>query len=139
MPSRSRRPDSLRALCAQPAADDGVDPRDDKRRRAHELEKPDRKLRQLCKQVARTLQLTLAALPDTAACLGLQVQSVDPAPNAGRLCAVIAVADPTQRAHVETVLQHRAGDLRADVAAAITRKRAPELAFHVIVTGAAHE
>ena len=132
MPSRKRKEDDPRALCAHLYPDDGIDPRDDKRRDARTERKADRKLYQLCKQVAQTLQLALGALPQAEVMAGVFVQEVRPAPHAGRLCALIAVPCPQQRAAVAAILERHSGRLRAEVAAAITRRRAPELTFEVI-------
>ena len=135
MPSRKRKEDNLRALCAHVYPDDGVDPREDKRRDAKCEKKPDRKLQQLCKQVAQTLQLALGALPQADALVGVSVRDVRPAPNAGRLCAVIAVPDPRRREEVAAIVQRHGGRLRGEVAMTITRRRAPELTFEVLVEG----
>jgi len=135
MNSRKRRLDALRALCAELHPDDGVDPRDEKRRAARVERKNDHKVWQLCKQVAHTLHLALGALPDADALAGVIVQAVEPAPNAGRLRVTFAVADPRQIPEVSAVVERHAGRLRAEMAAAITRRRAPELVFAVVAGG----
>jgi ribosome-binding factor A len=65
----------------------------------------------------------------------LQVMSVDPAPDASQLVVTVRAGlpgeslDPTDvLAHLERVM----GKLRYEVAAAITRKRAPKLIFRVL-------
>lgn len=135
MSSRKRNEEDLRALCAQLYPDDGVDPREDKRGDARNERNPDRKLRQLCKQVAQTLQLALGGLPQADALVGVSVWGVSPAPNAGRLCVVIAVPDPRWREEVAAIMRRHSGRLRSEVASAITRSRTPELTFEVIVEG----
>ncbi len=135
MPSHKRNEEDLRALCAQLYPDDGVDPREDKRRDAECERRTDRKLRQLCKQVAQTLQLALGGLPQADALAGMSVWDVSPAPNAGRLCVVIAVPDPGRREEIAAIMRQHSGRLRSEVASAITRSRAPELTFEVIVEG----
>lgn len=139
MPSRKRKEDDLRALCAHVYPDDGVDPRDDKRRAVTHDRKTDRKLLQLCKQVGQALHLALGELPQTDVVTGILVQSVEPAPHGGRLRVTIAVPNLQQRAPVAALMQRHAGRLRAEVAAAITRRRAPELTFEVVVEGVACE
>jgi len=59
----------------------------------------------------------------------LFVEDVSPAPHCGHL--LVHVAIPADRAIAEALgaLQRDAGRLRAEVAAAIARKRAPELSF----------
>jgi ribosome-binding factor A len=133
MPSPQRKRDDWRALCAHLYPDDGVDPRDEKRRHAANKPKTDRKTRQLCKQVQRTLQLALGALPPAESLIGVTVWNVTPAPNASRLHVVMAVPVPSRAAEVAAVVRHHAGRLRAEVAAAITRRRTPELTFEFTV------
>lgn len=138
MPSHKRRNvGALRALCAQPDEDDGIDPREDRRRALAAGHKPDRKIWQLCKQVAQTVQLAMGALPQAGTLAGVTVQTVTPAPHAGRLRVILTVPDAQQQAAVLAVVQRHAGRLRSEVAAAITRRRAPELTFDVIVAGGA--
>lgn len=135
MPSRKRNERKLRALCADVHPDDGLDPRDDRKRDALNSTKPDRKLRQLCKQVERTLHLALADLPQADALAGVTVREVTPAPDAGRLCAVVAVPDPDRRDPVLAVLRAQRARLRSEVATAISRRRVPDLTFVVVVEG----
>ncbi len=136
MQSRKRNKPDLRALCAQPYPDDGLNPRDDKRRRGvAEHRGADRKLQQLCKQAARTLHLALGALPDADRLAEVAISTVYPAPHAGRLRCVLTVPDPERREEVAAVVGRHAGRLRAELAAAITRRRAPELVFEVVVEG----
>ena len=139
MNSRKPRTNDPRPLCAETGPDDGVDPRHEKRRELARTRKPDRKLDQLCKQVAQDLQLSLSALPKAGEMVGVTVQAVVPAPNAGRLRVVLAVPDPQRHTEVAAIVQRSAGRLRAEVAAAISRRRAPELVFEIIVEGGDHE
>ena len=140
MPSGKRHKDDLRAVCAQLFEDDGVDPREDKRKDAKaNMEKPDRKLWQLCKQAARTIELSIASLPQADELTGVTVHSVTPAPNAGRLHVNLLATQGTSRAAIEAVIERYESRLRAEVAAAITRRRAPELTFLVIEESKDHE
>jgi len=132
MSSYLRRDEALRAWCAQTHADDGVNPKDDKRRQNKSDSKADRKLQQLCKQVSQILELELASLPCAPLLSQTAVVAVMPAPNAGRLNVLVGVHDPAMRTKIELALQQHAGRLRMSVATAITRKRAPELVFTVI-------
>lgn len=63
----------------------------------------------------------------------LMVVSVRPAPHSGRLLVTVAAptADVTDRAITLERLRRAAGHLRAAVAAAVNRRKAPELAFEV--------
>lgn len=139
MTSRKRKNHSLRALCAQFYPDDGVDPRTSTRHGADDRSKPDRKLRQLCQQVAHTLQLALGALPHAEMLAGVYVEKVVPGPHAGRLRAVVTVPDPQRRAEIAHTFAEHSRRLRSEVATAITRRRAPELVFEFVVEGGAHD
>ena len=100
----------------------------------------DHKTAQLCRQVFQALCMALGDCGDDVL-RGLLVHDVDPAPNAGRLLVRVgfsAVSEPIGVAEVMSRLEQAAGFLRREVAAAITRKRAPELMF-VLVAGSAGE
>ena len=114
---RSASADELAKLCGEPGPGDGVDPRDELRpvRRRGQ----DRKTLQLCAAVARVLVQSIDG----------HVVSVDPAPNAGRLLVTVETDDDP--AAVRTSLDAARGRLRSEVAAAIHRKKAPELTFAV--------
>ena len=97
--------------------------------------KPDYKTAALCKQVRRALALALSGECGDPVLQDLIVEEVLPAPNAGRLLARVRFR---ARAGAPSVvdLYQRLGAvekmLRASVAQAIARKRAPELAFELI-------
>ncbi|MDR3632207.1 MAG: ribosome-binding factor A [Isosphaeraceae bacterium] len=125
----------LRHLCAEQDATDGVDPRDDQRSTSRK--RSDRKQRQLCGQVAETLSYVLSGRDADASLSQIQVFSVVPAPDAGRLLVTVAPLpgerlDPTV---VLDALERASGRLRDEVATAVTRKRAPLLAFRVALPG----
>ena len=117
--------------------EDGADPRrfHDRRLRlrAGKSRGPGRKALQLCGQVKDALAGIFAGLSD-GVLRDVAVVSVEPAPNTGRLMVTVAVpspADATDRAAAADHLGRAVGKLRADVAAAICRRHAPELAFRV--------
>jgi ribosome-binding factor A len=121
----------LLSLCAEVDPDDGIDPKEffgrgDSRRRS------DRKVRQLCSQVAETLSYVLAGECDDDLLRSLQIVQVEPAPDSSRLLVIVrldplnAIVDPRR---VLDRLKMVAGKLRCEVARAITRKRAPKLTF----------
>jgi ribosome-binding factor A len=89
----------------------------------------ERKTRQLCRQVQRALNLALAVRGTDSNLSDLYVEEVSPAPHCGHL--LVHVAIPLGRPAGETLgaLRREAPRLRAEVATAITRKRAPELSF----------
>jgi ribosome-binding factor A len=94
----------------------------------------DRKTLQLCKQVARTLSCVLGGELGDDVLLGLLVDTVEPAPDASRLCVtVVATAPGASEAALREHLARARGQLRAAVAQSIHRKRVPELTFLVVV------
>lgn len=93
-----------------------------------------RKARQLCRQVADTLDLVLGDCRDERL-QALHVTSVVPAPHSSRLLVTVAVdlpSDRFDRQEILDLLDQQAGRLRAEIAASIHRKRVPTLAFHVV-------
>src|SRR5690606_31526860 len=66
---------------------------------------------------------------------GLYVDSVDPAPDSSRLLVSVAPLDPGDQTPSDvylTKLMAVSGKLRSEVAASISRRKTPELAFRVI-------
>lgn len=89
---------------------------------------------QLCKQVERSAAFTLASVCESDALVGAAVASVAPAPDAGRLMVIIALASGMGLQDVneaKAVLLRAAGAFRAEVGRAVHRKRVPELVFEV--------
>jgi ribosome-binding factor A len=115
------------------ADDHGIDPSmffEDARNDA----RGERKVQQLCREVERTLSCALGACSDDQL-RNLVVVSVDPAPDGSRLLVSLASAVGTLDVDVGVLLkrvQDVRGFLRSEVAAAIQRKRTPELAFQII-------
>src|SRR5262249_41871944 len=94
-----------------------------------------RKACQLSRQVAVTLDEVLAECGDLVL-QGLHVLSVAPCPDASRLLVTVTPVDgrPGTALPPEAVLDHlqRAnGHLRCGVAAAVTRRRAPQLIYRL--------
>jgi ribosome-binding factor A len=122
----------LLSACDEIRSDDGVDPRYFFRERSEK--KPNRKTLQLCGEVARTLGYALAWEVGDDLLRQLQVESVIPAPDSSRLlvtvslCAALTTLLPEQ---LLERLQRVTGKLRAEIAAAIHRRRVPELTFRV--------
>lgn len=101
----------------------------------------DRKTKQLCRQVFQAISLALAGECDDEVLRELTVESVTPAPNASRLLVCVALpparpgeTPPTPGKVMEHLSLHSAR-LRRSVAAAVTRKRAPELTFLPVLPG----
>jgi len=88
-----------------------------------------RKTQQFCRQVQRALNMALAdsSLPDMDC--DLFVDEVSPGPDCGHLLVHIAVQEGYSVVDAVSVLRRETPRLRSEVAMAIARKRAPELAF----------
>lgn len=121
----------IQELCGQPGPEDGIDPRDLLRKAARK--KGGRKAHQLCAQVAQALDYAFAAVCDDDLLRDLLVVAVQPAPDESRLLITIgsAVAASCEPAQILARLQYLQGTLRSEVAAAIHRKKVPELTFCV--------
>ncbi len=138
-PWHKRKPSKqqIELVCAEVGPEDGIDPRYVRREPSHRH--GSRKTLQLCKQVERALSLALASEFDDPALRDLQVLSVEPAPNSARMLVTVSLspsADPIHPTQVVAHLSRASGKLRCEIAAAIHRKKTPELAFCVIAPGA---
>jgi hypothetical protein len=138
---RSPSHEEVHRLWSAPGEEDGQDLHRHNRRKGHR--KPndaqsgrlERKVCQLCRQVAETLDEVLADCGD-GVLRGLRVATVVPCPNASRLLVTVTPLDgrmlPEPGAKV--VMDHLAkasGHLRYEIAASITRKRAPLLFYRL--------
>jgi hypothetical protein len=90
---------------------------------------------QLCRQVAETLDEVLADCGD-GILRGLRVATVVPCPNASRLLVTVAPIDGrlTPEAGPKVVMDHlerASGHLRYEIAASVTRMRAPLLFYRL--------
>ncbi len=127
---RIRRKDLLSG-CSDVGPDDGLDPRYDRR---GEPTLGDRKQLQLCGQVARTLSSLFSGELGDEALRDLLVESVVPAPSSARLLVTVGLAPTATPVAPELIaarLEKARGLLRAEVAAAVVRRRAPDLVFRV--------
>ncbi|HOB74556.1 MAG TPA: ribosome-binding factor A [Phycisphaerae bacterium] len=126
-PRKTERP-----LCAQLHEDDGIDPKEYFRASPHRRD--DRKTRQLCKQVYRTLSCLLAGQFGDPVLQDLSVQAVEPAPDASRLLVTVRLTTLRGQVSPEHVLASLArvrGALRCEVAASVRRRKAPELVYRL--------
>lgn len=134
----SRR--EMQSLCGEIREDDGIDPklffRPMRRNRDNR-----RKAQQLCCQVADTLNLALSG-ESSDALRDLRVAAVWPAPDTSQLLVLLTGAfdgvelDPQM---ARAALAAAAGRLRSEVAAAVTRKRAPKLLFELVSNDVSRE
>jgi ribosome-binding factor A len=139
MPPRRPPRTRLRTLCAEVSPEDGTDPRD--WLKGLRGTKPDRrKARQLCAQVAEALTLLLAAEPDNVL-RDLDVVAVEPSPDTKQLLVTVRALPGTaaDTAAILDALARASGRLRAEVASAITRRRAPLLIYRVMTEGTGSE
>ena len=124
--------------CAEPGPDDGLDPRFDFRRELRPS--VNRKALQLCREAERTLSAVLAGECADGLLRDLVILSVVPAPHTGRLLVTVALPASAEGVTAEQVrarLGQAAGKLRGELAAAVRRRKAPELAFRVVTLDAA--
>jgi len=89
----------------------------------------ERKARQFCRQVQCVLNLALADRHADDGLNELFVEDVSPAPHCGHLLVHVVIPAERRVTDALSALRRDASRLRAEVAAAITRKRAPELSF----------
>ena len=90
-----------------------------------------RKDLQLCRQVFDALTYALADIEDLMI-LDLALASVVPAPSAARLqVTLVPVHDNVDPEEALARINEVADELREEVAAEVTRKRAPELVFRI--------
>lgn len=118
------------AVCDELHEDDGIDPR---RFFRPEKTHDNRKAHQLCKQVERTLNLVLAACHDDVL-RDLLVDSVVPAPDSSRLLVTVQPGPQALAVRIDEVhqrLERVRPFLRQQAAAAVCRKKAPDLVFEV--------
>ena len=134
--------EEIHRYCASLGEGDGEDPHTHKRPQAYRRRRPsgpgthgrpERKVCQLCRQVAETLDEVLADCGD-GVLRGLRVASVVPYPNASRLLVTVAPVDGRMApdAGPKVVMEHlerASGHLRYEIATAVTRKRAPLLVY----------
>jgi ribosome-binding factor A len=122
----------LHSACDVPGPGDGLDPRLERKEESPRVK--NRKALQLCGQVAETLGLVLAGECDDDLLRDLLVESVVPYPTSVRLLVTllpaVSAAGVSAAQYLERV-QRVQGKLRAEVARAIHRRKAPELLFRV--------
>ncbi len=122
----------MKQLCKEIREDDGVDPREFKKR--EQKRNYARRDRQLCAEVRRCLDLVLPEIMIQSGISVCEVLSVNPAPDISRLMVVVGV-DVEHLAVASQVLGLLKGRIRTDVAQAVHRKKAPDLSFEVVPSG----
>lgn len=132
MSSKKKRRLPSRPPCREPGSDDGIDPRY-YFRPASDDRRADRKVLQLCAQVAKAVRLTLDGALDDERLHALEVVRVEPAPDARRLRVILGLGagPPAPIEGLQACLRRAAPRVRQAVAQAIHRRRAPDLVFEV--------
>jgi ribosome-binding factor A len=133
MSRRRQKADEFAKLSADSSPEDGTDPKDFHAKPWDAPKQAGRKAKQLCAQVRDALREALAACGDPAV-QAATVLAVEPAPHSGRLRVLLGAPTDVGRAAVEAGVTRAASRLRAEVAAAISRRYAPELVFEVVET-----
>lgn len=98
----------------------------------------DRKTRQLCAQVQRTLAFLLESEISDDCLQGLFVESVRPHPSASCLLVVLRQWDPHRLFDLRSVVSRLAevkSYWRSEISGAINRKKTPDLVFQVLLAG----
>lgn len=136
MTRQKRITDDMSQYRAAVDADDGADPREFFKKEGFS-DRTGRKSHQLCAQVFDTLSQLIGGESADDVLQSLTVLDVAPAPDSSQL--LVQVGPLTSEVTLTTVevtaaLDRAAGWLRTEVAAAITRKRAPRLAFRYVPT-----
>jgi len=98
-------------------------------RRDSASRRAEHKTRQLCRQVQRALNLALAERGADPNLDQVYIDDVTPAPSCGHLLAHFVAPSDHSLLDVLASLRHETPWLRAQVAAAISRKHPPELSF----------
>jgi ribosome-binding factor A len=122
----------LLSFCAAVGPEDGGDPRDFFKKPAGPV--TNRKALQLCGQIMRTLSLVLGECGDDVL-REMAVESVQPAPNSARLLVTLSPPNGVDEATALGHIDKASGLLRREVAAAIHRRKTPELTFRVATRG----
>jgi ribosome-binding factor A len=133
MGSDKRMREILREHCAEVGEDDGLNPRDD-HKGGGSRRNESRKARQLCRQVAETLDWVLSGDSPDDVLRSLRVAAVEPAPFSSRLLVTVVADLPADQADPRLILerlQQHTGRFRSEVAASINRRKVPTLVFQV--------
>ncbi|MHC4512654.1 MAG: ribosome-binding factor A [Planctomycetota bacterium] len=94
----------------------------------------DRKTRQLCAQVRRTLSHFLCLEARDQVLQSLLVESVQPAPDATHLAVVVSVPKDLELPQEDILarLTKVKGVLRSELAQAVSRRKVPDLSFQLV-------
>ena len=131
-----------RDVCASLGEDDGV-PLDDLKKQDTQRKTDrggDRSTRRLCAHTMRTIRLSLLADCHDADLQALDVQSVEPYPDAKRLLVTLVPMHQCDDLNaLQLKVQAVAHLLRYAVARSMSRKRTPQLSFIVVPNTGVHD
>jgi ribosome-binding factor A len=125
---------ALQSGCSEIGTNDGLDPRLEKRGGPPQ-KVANRKALQLCGQVQETLAGVFAGETGDDVLRDLVVESVVPAPTSARMLVTVYQGPSGVGLSTAEVYEHLTqvqGLLRSEVAAAIHRRKVPDLIFRVI-------
>ncbi len=106
----------------------------DYRRRSRDR-RNENKVGQLCRQVQKTIQMSLGGECHDEVLQRLLVEAVQPAPDAGRLVVQVSFVTGAVAVPLHELLQRLEAVrpwIRREVARSIVRKRAPEIVFQLV-------
>jgi ribosome-binding factor A len=125
MTSRKQWLKEVASLCEEIRPEDGIVPR----KPSHANKTGHRKTYQVCKQAEKTLNLVMAGDCVEPILRDLIVSAVEPYPDASHLLVLVESQVVLDEEEVLAALLRAKGRLRAAIATAINRKRAPLISF----------
>jgi len=126
MTSRKEWLKEVASLCEEVRPEDGIAPR----KRSHANTQRHRKTYQVCKQAEKTLNLVMAGDSVEPILRDLIVCAVEPNPDSSHLLVIVESSSVLlDENEVLSALLRAKGRLRAAIATAINRKRAPLISF----------
>jgi ribosome-binding factor A len=130
-------PAKFRRIAEEFREGDGIDPREEQKRRlaSRRRAKPDHAAERLGQEMKETLSVSL---PDDSRLEGFAVGSVLSTGKGNCFVVQVYCTDPSRTfapESIQKILQENKGNLRAEVAQGIHRKRVPELKFEVLPPG----
>jgi ribosome-binding factor A len=124
---------SMLESCGEIHEDDGIDPR--RYFKSKRTQQGDRKTKQLCQQVARTINLCLNDCDDPIV-QSMFLVGVQPAPDSSCLLLHIECdVDNFDHGAAMLAIRSQVARLQFEISRAINRKRVPNLTFSVCITG----
>ncbi len=125
MTSRKEWLKEVASLCEEIRPEDGIAPR----KSSHANTQRHRKTYQVCKQAEKTLNMVMAGDSVEPVLRDLIVSAVEPNPDSSHLLVIVESSILLDEHEVLSALLRAKGRLRAAIATAINRKRAPLISF----------